>query len=358
MTPWSRILTAAALLALGVGVALLVGSPNAPYLPQASRSALQFYEHARATQPPPVDPVSVSVSESARLLPDPATSKDANIAQPPPPATTSRLSPAHPAPIEPTAFSADVAASPLLPIMAVNEAASLPIDSFSGTSPNAVENPTTSVDPEELSGRQISQDSAPHATLIDANWKRPEMDSGEDRQANVVVRAIPVLAVNGLTTASFDAVTRPTYDAASVSGDGASATKPKRLPPIAPPPISGEEVQLRVHVVVDGDSLPKLAGRYLGDPNRSAELYELNRDVLENPELLPIDAELKIPPRTAHTQSDAAAISLGTSRTASFAAVTANGMVPIQPIPAASSIAPQARLLQPLPADREHSAAP
>ena len=50
---------------------------------------------------------------------------------------------------------------------------------------------------------------------------------------------------------------------------------------------------------MDGDSLAKLAGRYLDDPRRSEEIFTLNRGVLSDPELLPIGAELKIPPRTA-----------------------------------------------------------
>ena len=52
----------------------------------------------------------------------------------------------------------------------------------------------------------------------------------------------------------------------------------------------------RTHVIVDGDSLAKLAGRYLDDPHRSGEIYELNRGVLTDPELLPIGTELVIRP--------------------------------------------------------------
>jgi nucleoid-associated protein YgaU len=52
-----------------------------------------------------------------------------------------------------------------------------------------------------------------------------------------------------------------------------------------------------VHRVVDGDTLPSLAQRYLGDAARAGEILEANRDVLSNPELLPIGAALKIPAR-------------------------------------------------------------
>ena len=49
------------------------------------------------------------------------------------------------------------------------------------------------------------------------------------------------------------------------------------------------------HKVIDGDTLTELAKRYLGNAGRWSELYDYNRDVLTNPELLPIGAELRIP---------------------------------------------------------------
>ena len=62
------------------------------------------------------------------------------------------------------------------------------------------------------------------------------------------------------------------------------------------PPAWPEEV---VHVVQNGDTLEKLADRYLNDEGRAMELFDLNRDQLTNPHLLPIGAELRIPvPRT------------------------------------------------------------
>ena len=48
-------------------------------------------------------------------------------------------------------------------------------------------------------------------------------------------------------------------------------------------------------MLVDGDSLAKLAERYLDDPELDDEIYRLNRDVLTSPDLLPIGVELRIP---------------------------------------------------------------
>jgi len=51
-----------------------------------------------------------------------------------------------------------------------------------------------------------------------------------------------------------------------------------------------------VHTIVDGDSLPGLAERYLGSAERWPEIYEANRHLLAGPELLPIGLQLTIPP--------------------------------------------------------------
>jgi len=49
------------------------------------------------------------------------------------------------------------------------------------------------------------------------------------------------------------------------------------------------------HIVRNGDTLEKLAQRYLGDSNRGLDIFDFNRDLLSNPHLLPIGVELRIP---------------------------------------------------------------
>jgi nucleoid-associated protein YgaU len=53
----------------------------------------------------------------------------------------------------------------------------------------------------------------------------------------------------------------------------------------------------RVHKIVNGDSLPSLAKRYLGSEDCAGEIFEANRDLLTSPDALPIGVELRIPPR-------------------------------------------------------------
>jgi nucleoid-associated protein YgaU len=56
---------------------------------------------------------------------------------------------------------------------------------------------------------------------------------------------------------------------------------------------------LRHHRIMDGDTLASLARRYLGSEDRAGEIFELNREVLPSPMLLPIGMEIRIPPRDA-----------------------------------------------------------
>ena len=55
----------------------------------------------------------------------------------------------------------------------------------------------------------------------------------------------------------------------------------------------------RTHKIVDGDTLPALAERYLGSADRCMEIFEANRYALPGPDVLPIGVELTIPPRRA-----------------------------------------------------------
>jgi nucleoid-associated protein YgaU len=50
-----------------------------------------------------------------------------------------------------------------------------------------------------------------------------------------------------------------------------------------------------LHIVANGDTLEKMAERYLNDAGRAMEIFDMNRDQLNNPHLLPIGVELRVP---------------------------------------------------------------
>jgi len=63
-----------------------------------------------------------------------------------------------------------------------------------------------------------------------------------------------------------------------------------------------------VIIVARGDSLSKLAARYLGDGNRWPEIFAINRDVVENPNLIYKSWRLKLPGGVPAAQAPAATV--------------------------------------------------
>lgn len=109
-----------------------------------------------------------------------------------------------------------------------------------------------------------------------------------------------------LASAGFDVENHPALADHPLNGPttGPGPDRPAEAPRDARPayatgrPTATEESawpEEVVHVVRNGDTLEKLAQRYLGDEGRALELFDLNREQLVNPHLLPIGAELRIP---------------------------------------------------------------
>jgi nucleoid-associated protein YgaU len=82
-----------------------------------------------------------------------------------------------------------------------------------------------------------------------------------------------------------------------------SASSPPYTWPLPKPPApavpAAPPKPLRRHRITDGDTLASLADRYLDSADRASEIYELNREVLPGPGLLPIGTEIKLPARDA-----------------------------------------------------------
>jgi LysM domain len=119
---------------------------------------------------------------------------------------------------------------------------------------------------------------------------------------------------------------------------------------VSPPPwpVPEETAESRTHLVVDGDSLERLASRYLSDPRRSREIYELNRAVLAAPDLLPIGAELKIPERVATASWNPRGFQPNSAYVGSSGATGQGNMTSAQPASAPEGIIPRAQLAPPV----------
>lgn len=51
------------------------------------------------------------------------------------------------------------------------------------------------------------------------------------------------------------------------------------------------------YTVVAGDTLSKLAKAHLGDAKRYMEIFNLNKDVLKNPDLIKVGQKIQLPPK-------------------------------------------------------------
>ena len=83
----------------------------------------------------------------------------------------------------------------------------------------------------------------------------------------------------------------PNYPAADRPASSQWGVPMEMMLPMAPP----ANETARTHTVVDGDTLASLAEHYLGSAARAQEIFQANRNLLSDPDLLPIGAELKLP---------------------------------------------------------------
>lgn len=84
---------------------------------------------------------------------------------------------------------------------------------------------------------------------------------------------------------------KPPADFSNVKSGG-SSTAPAARPPEAEPAAPAAN---RVYVVVKGDSLSKIAKQEYGDANQWRKIYEANREIIKNPDLIYPGQKLTIP---------------------------------------------------------------
>jgi nucleoid-associated protein YgaU len=169
-----------------------------------------------------------------------------------------------------------------------------------------------------------------------------------------VVSAVPVPASNKVMTAGF--ASDPAAFGATIRAPNQTTSQQVVMVPrpalVSPPPWPMADPEPpRTHVIVDGDSLAKLAGRYLDDPRRSEEIFTFNRGVLSDPELLPIGVELKIPPRGVVGDSRDSWPQSQMVGTSSIHAAEHTGLVPVRSLPPTPAAMPRAQLLPPRPVE-------
>lgn len=80
------------------------------------------------------------------------------------------------------------------------------------------------------------------------------------------------------------------------SGSSTSASPPGTSPPVTRSEETVPGAPHRVYVVVSGDSLSKIAKREYGDAGKWPQIFEANRDLIKDPDLIHPGQKLTIPP--------------------------------------------------------------
>ena len=97
----------------------------------------------------------------------------------------------------------------------------------------------------------------------------------------------------GIFSDIFGKKDKPRKDFSNVrSGSSSTAPAPTASapPPSAPPPAA-----TLTYVVVSGDSLSRIAKRQYGDANQWRRIYEANKSVIKDPDLIYPGQVLRIP---------------------------------------------------------------
>jgi nucleoid-associated protein YgaU len=125
----------------------------------------------------------------------------------------------------------------------------------------------------------------------------------------------------------LNATQSPNSSNAAASTDSSPSNSASNIGPLV-----DMNVPEQSHTIIDGDTLQNLSQQYLGRADRYLEIFQYNRDVLRNPDVLPIGAELRIPSHVAlpPITSPPTLSSAPTSPTA-----------PLAPLPPLSATSPQ-----------------
>lgn len=309
MSAFRKVLIATALVTTGLGVAFFLGHPVVAPVLQSSEKPVP-----RPTMAVPqiAKPAAENATAKVKLLPEPAAARPDDAAVPEPPALLSSLAPI---------AGASLRSAPISDLADIPSAAPKP--SSSTATLRVAEEATLTAKLRNEAPRPIGNEPRSPATIR----RMPPVNTAEsppsttligqisDEEDDVANNASNHSGMNSKTAVDWPAaqslppnheLVRTGYNsdpnttpAANTAYSAPMRTADSRHFALPPWPLANEDQSPRTHLIEDGDSLEKLASQYLDDPLRSREIFELNREVLSSPDLLPIGAELKIPARNS-----------------------------------------------------------
>jgi LysM repeat protein len=118
---------------------------------------------------------------------------------------------------------------------------------------------------------------------------------GANLRANIQDEVVTLLgevadmATKSKVMAAFDGLvkTKNTINQITIAKPAGPAAPPAAAP--------GPPIGPRIHEVVKGDTLGAIAKTYYGNASLYPKIFEANRDILDNPDLIKVGQKLKIP---------------------------------------------------------------
>ena len=107
----------------------------------------------------------------------------------------------------------------------------------------------------------------------------------------------PSMEVKTGVITAFNALVETENTINTVRVKAAAPAPPPGLAPTAeaaPVPPAGAAT---IHVVVAGDTLGAIAKKYYGKASLYTKIFEANKDILKNPDLIKVGQKLRIPPK-------------------------------------------------------------
>lgn len=105
----------------------------------------------------------------------------------------------------------------------------------------------------------------------------------------------PDINVKGQIMAAFNKLVETKNTINQIALEKPAAAAP--FPGASAPGMAGSPLPAgaRIHEVVSGETLSKISKHYYGDANKYMKIFEANKDILKDPDLIKVGQKLKIP---------------------------------------------------------------
>lgn len=111
-------------------------------------------------------------------------------------------------------------------------------------------------------------------------------------QDNPGIEGLGVSYENGVVSLSGQAASAEALEKAVLMAGNIQGVSEVRVDALSAPP-AAEEIEL--YMIVKGDTLSAVAKRFYGDGNAYSRLFEANREVIKNPDLIFPGQKIRIP---------------------------------------------------------------